>query len=155
MVLEPTGNLLYLWQFMGFGFVIAADPAMHLARHITFRLAQIAQADGVVIQRVKLNKAINKRFVEFAGHTWTYLESGRQIAAQDNSAQAIHRIERPAQHRWVVAIEHWPWGWIDRMHLGKHAIFTPHVMRALHLAAEGRTPQHQFKHFSVARFTER
>src|SRR5205085_11702221 len=65
---QPSRYLLYFRKIMSLGTVVALDPSAHLTLEITFRLAQIHQSDGRVIQAVQVGERVNERAAERSSH---------------------------------------------------------------------------------------
>ena len=57
----------------------------------------------------------------------------------------FHEVKRNTQDGFVLAVgEHIRCRSVDGVELREHLKFSAHIVRCLHLAAEGRAPQHQF-----------
>jgi hypothetical protein len=91
--------------------MVALDPAANLAFEIALRLAQIGEADCVVIEAVKEREIIEKRFADTSCCLGRKVYVGRNILAKNDAMNGVHQIKRSAEHGEVVTKEKHMRGW--------------------------------------------
>ncbi|MCY1366902.1 hypothetical protein D9M69_538120 [compost metagenome] len=142
LVLEPGLDRLPLRRIGGHGFFIAVDPATDLALHVAFRFTQVGEAAGLVINVVQLDQLVDEVLAQLAGASLVEVQLRGQLVAQDDAVDPFHDVELGADHRFVGAVR------IGLRAIGEagvelveDAVFAPHVMGRLGLAAERRAAQ--------------
>lgn len=145
LVVEPCTHRFPAWGIGGQGFFVAVAPAANLALYVAFRLAQVGQAAGAVIDLVQFNELVDKAFAQGFGPGRIQAQLRRQVGAQNNPVDPFHYIELGADHRLIGAM-HIGFGAIGKavFQLVENAVLAAHVMGRLGLVAKRRAPQHEF-----------
>jgi hypothetical protein len=138
---QPGGDLFPARRIRGQGFFVAAGPALDLALHIAFRLAQVGQAAGVVVHLVQLDQAVDEAFAQGFGPAGVEVQFGRDVRAQDDALDPLHHIELAADQ--AVGAVHVGLGAVGEaaVELVEDAEFAAHVVGRLGLVAERRAAQ--------------
>jgi antitoxin VapB len=134
-------------------YALASDPVLGLAESsrcasydfdVTLDLAQVPQAGGLVVEGVERRQVVDERLGGASREVRRDLETLRELAAQDDSAPALHDVERRAQDVLVFAVEERTRRRrVDPMELVEDPELAAHVVGRLHPVAERRAPQHQ------------
>ncbi|MCY1349308.1 hypothetical protein D9M69_354910 [compost metagenome] len=144
LVPEPGPDRFPGRRVRGHGLLVAVAPAGDLALHVAFRLAQVTQAAGLVVDVVQLHQLVDEALAQFAGLAFGELHVGRQVGAQDHALDPFHHVELGADHRLVGAV-HVGLGAVGEagVELVEDAEFAAHVVGGFGLAPEGRAAQHE------------
>ncbi|MNZ69755.1 hypothetical protein D3C78_880660 [compost metagenome] len=97
-VVEPGLDRLPLWRVRGQGFFITVAPALDLPGDIAFRLAQVGQAAGRVVDTVQFNQLVDEALAQRPGVARVQAQFRRQLGAQDDPLDPLHHIELGANH---------------------------------------------------------
>src|ERR1700687_2258913 len=97
--LVDDGNVFRLCAF------VTPGPSVDLSAHEPRGLAQITEADGLVVDIVQVGECINQHFADATidVRVVSTAELGRNGAAHDDAAPALHDEERRANDRRVFA----------------------------------------------------
>ncbi len=139
--LDPRHELLALRHVVGPGLLEALAPALDLALDVALRVAEVGEADGLVIERVQLDQRVDEVQAQPARALGRVAEPLRQVAAQDDALDLLHHVERRAEQGGVLGVrEHARAGEVrrERLHDAKLAV---HVVAGLRLGAARRPAQ--------------
>ncbi len=142
LVAQPCLYRLPGRRIGGDGAFVTIDPAADLPLYITFRLAQVAEATGLVVDVVQVDELVDEALAQRSGLRGREIQFGRNILAQDDAAHPLHDVELGADERFVGAV-----GVGLRairktgVELVEDAVLTPHVMSRFRLVAERRAAQ--------------
>src|SRR5580658_218719 len=105
MPLNPIGECCDFWKVMRPRAVVAFDPAAYLSFEIALRLAQIGEANRVVVQAVKQSEIIEEGFAQAARDPWGEIQAAWNISAENDAVNRLHQIKGSAQHAGIIAKE--------------------------------------------------
>ena len=75
-----------------------------LTLHVAFRLAQVTQAAGLVVNVEQLDQLVDEAHAQLASFLRTKIEFGRDVRAQDNAVDPLHDVELGANHALIGAV---------------------------------------------------
>ncbi|MNM80544.1 hypothetical protein D3C81_925160 [compost metagenome] len=93
LLAQPGDDLFPAWGIRGQGLLVAAAPAFDLTLYVTFGLAQVAQATGVVVHAVQLDHALDEALAQRFGALGIQAQFRRQVRAQDDALDPVHDVE--------------------------------------------------------------
>ena len=141
---QPCDDVLEIRHVGGARIAVAPRPALHLPLDIAFRVAEIAEAEGAVIERVQAAVSVDEPLAQQADAFRRQVEAGRRFATQNQAVEPLHHIEGRAQHRGVVAIGQRPRHGESAVKGVEQHPLAVHVVAALGLLATRRAAEHHF-----------
>ena len=109
VVAQPAIDAIHVGQVGRPRALPAAIPALDLPLQEALGLAQVAQAQGIVVNRVELGQGVHQRRAHAAGGVGLVAEYVGHGAADDDAVSPLHDEERRADDGVVLTKEEGPW----------------------------------------------
>src|SRR5688500_3657596 len=91
---------------MGLCRKVSFRPSFHLAAAITFRMSELAETRGFIIERMQRGQVFNKALANCSSQIVRSFRRLRRTTAYDLPAPALHEIEFAPDNVFVIAAQH-------------------------------------------------
>src|SRR5215212_11019319 len=140
---EPVGERLYFPDLVGFGLLVAPDPAPDLPLEKAIRAAQVPEPCLLRVHGVQLRQGVRYGARDPMAELGGRHDSLRELIVHHDAFSPLHYVKGRPDDRLVLAEEVRPRReWVRLVQFHKHAGLATHVVGFGGNAPERRTPQH-------------